>query len=119
MVAEAIRLQVGEAPESIAYIGLAARRIAVGAHGLVGPAERFQRMAQHDTQVIAPRGLRPRALREEFAEDRDRVVVASEARERRGAKKAGLRIGRRGPQPLVDLLERRRILLALDQNAYE
>ena len=71
-------------------------------------------MAQHDAQVIALRGLR-----EQFAEDRDRVVVASEAREYRGAKKSGLGIGRRGPQPLVDLLQRRRILLALNQNAYE
>jgi hypothetical protein len=56
-------------------------------------------MAQHDAQVIAPRGLR-----EEFVEDRDRLVVASEAREDRSAKKSGLGIGRRGPQPQVDLL---------------
>src|SRR5215469_8353041 len=71
-------------------------------------------MAQHDAQVIALWGLR-----EQFAEDRDCILVASEAREYRGAKKSGLRIGRRNPQPLADLLQRRGIFLALNQNAYE
>ena len=71
-------------------------------------------MAQHDPQVIALR-----RIREQFAEDRDRGVVASEAREYRGAKKSGLGIGRRGPQPLLDLLQRRRIFLALNQDAHE
>ncbi len=71
-------------------------------------------MAQHDPQVIALR-----RLREQFAEDRDRFLMPPEPRQYRGAKETRVGIGRRRLQPLLDLLQRLRISLTLDQDAHE
>src|SRR5579883_3188193 len=86
-IAEAIRLQIGQAPIRVADIGLAARCVPIGGYRLVGPAERFERMAQHDPQMVTLR-----RLHEQFAKDRDRLLMAHEAREYRGTKETRLGI---------------------------
>ena len=98
LVAEAIGLEVGQAPIGVAEIGPGRRRRAIGLDRLRDPADRLQRMAEPQVHV-----RRFGRVGQHVPIERDRLVMFSQTDGDGGRKGAVVRIARLQLQQPLDL----------------
>ena len=111
LVGERVLLQIGEAPVRLAVARADGGRRAVGGHCLGRAVEGLQRVRDREVQVRIAGGLR-----EHLLVDRQRLIVAAEAHEDGGTRRAEGVIPGIPAEQFVDLFQRPLVLVAQRQH---